>query len=205
MNATEKKTAGSPKAMKLPGKTFVNLAQKESKKKNVLTLAVGGVLIALVSFSVAKFGVIDQFARLDKAEAAYNQVHEQYLQMEQAVADYPKVEEKYRTYSRKWMENSEEDGLVTVDRILFLDLMETYLRSQGTVNSMSVTGTVMSVSMSGMNLREVSAMLGRVEQQPIVASAALNIASTEDKNDPNALLDFTLTIALQPIEEETQE
>lgn len=203
MNATvEKKTA---KAMKLPSKTFVNLAQKESKKKNVLTLAGGIAAILAVSLSVAKFGVIDQFARLDQAEGAYNQVHEQYLQMEQAVADYPKVEEKYRTYSRKWMENSEEDGLVTVDRSLVLDLMETYLRSQGTVNSMSVTGTVMTVKMSGMNLRDVSAMLGRVEQQPIVASAALNIASTEDKNDPEALLDFTLTIALQPIEEETEE
>lgn len=203
MNATvEKKTA---KAMKLPSKTFVNLAQKESKKKNVLTLAGGIAAILAVSLSVAKFGVIDQFARLDQAEGAYNQVHEQYLQMEQAVADYPKVEEKYRTYSRKWMENSEEDGLVTVDRSLVLDLMEAYLRSQGTVNSMSVTGTVMTVKMSGMNLRDISAMLGRVEQQPIVASAALNIASTEDKNDPEALLDFTLTIALQPIEEETEE
>ena len=202
MNATvEKKTA---KAMKLPSKTFVNLAQKESKKKNVLTLAGGIAAILAVSLSVAKFGVIDQFARLDKAESAYNQVHQQYLQMEQAVADYPKVEEKYRTYSRKWMENSEEDGLVTVDRSLVLDMMEEYLRSQGVVNSMSVTGMVMTVSMSGMNLREVSAMLGRVEQQPIVASAALNIASTEDKNDPEALLDFTLTVALQPIEEETE-
>ena len=202
MNATvEKKTA---KAMKLPSKTFVNLAQKESKKKNVLTLAGGIAAILAVSLSVAKFGVIDQFARLDKAESAYNQVHQQYLQMERAVADYPKVEEKYRTYSRKWMENSEEDGLVTVDRSLVLDMMEEFLRSQGVVNSMSVTGTVMTVSMSGMNLREVSAMLGRVEQQPIVASAALNIASTEDKNDPEALLDFTLTVALQPIEEETE-
>ena len=203
MNATvEKKTA---KAMKLPSKTFVNLAQKESQKKNVQTLVVGIAAILAVSLSVAKFGVIDQFDRLDKAEGAYNQVHQQYLQMEQAVADYPKVEEKYRTYSRKWMENSEEDGLVTVDRILVLNMMEQYLLSQGVVNSMSVTDTVMTVSMSGMNLRDVSAMLGRVEQQPIVASAALNIASTEDKNDPEALLDLTLTIALQPIEEETEE
>ena len=38
-----------------------------------------------------------------------------------------------------------------------------------------------------------------------VASAALNIASTEDKNDPEALLEFTMTVALQPIEEEAEE
>lgn len=205
MNQTETKKTAGPKAIKLPSKTFVNLAQKESKKKSVLTLVLGGVLILAVSLSVAKFGVIDQFARLDQAEAAYNLVHEQYLQMERAVADYPKVEQRYRTYSRKWMENSAEDGLVTVDRTLVLDMTERYLRTQGTVESMSITGTVMTVKMSGMNLRQVSAMLGQVEKQPIVASAALNIASTEDKNDPEALLEFTLTIALQPIEEEAEE
>ena len=121
------------------------------------------------------------------------------------MADYPKVEQRYRTYSRKWMENSAEDGLITVDRTLVLDMTEQYLRSQGTVESMSITGTVMTVKMSGMNLQQVSAMLGRVEQQPIVASAALNIASTEDKNDPEALLEFTMTVALQPIEEEAEE
>ena len=199
-----RKTAG-PKVMKLPSKTFVNLAQRESKKKSLLTLVLGAALILAVSFSVAKFGVADQFARLDRAEGAYNQVHQQYLQVEQAVADYPKVEQRYRTYSRKWMENSAEDGLITVDRTLVLDMTERYLRTQGTVESMTITGTVMTVKMSGMNLRQVSAMLGRVEQQPIVASAALNIASTEDKNDPEALLEFTMTVALQPIEEEAEE
>ena len=117
------KTAG-PKAIRLPSKTFVNLAQKESKKKSLLTLVLGVALILAVSFCVAKFGVIDQFARLDRAEGAYNQVHRQYLQVEQAVADYPKVEQRYRTYSRKWMENSAEDGLITVDRTLVLDMTE---------------------------------------------------------------------------------
>ena len=72
-----RKTAG-PKAIKLPSKTFVNLAQRESKKKSLLTLVLGAALILAVSFSVAKFGVIDQFARLDRAEGAYNQVHRQY-------------------------------------------------------------------------------------------------------------------------------
>ena len=64
-----RKTAG-PKAIKLPSKTFVNLAQRESKKKSLLTLVLGGALILAVSFSVAKFGVVDQFARLDRAEGA---------------------------------------------------------------------------------------------------------------------------------------
>ncbi len=205
MELTLKKNPQAAKTMKLPEKTFINLAQKESQKKNVATLVLGAAMILAVSLAVAKFGVIDQYARLGAAENAYNLVHEQYVLTQQAVEDYPNVEKRYRTYSRKWMENSENDGLVTVDRTLVLDMMETYLRSQGTVESLSIRDTVMVVKMSGMNLRDISAMLGRVEQQPIVAAATLNLASTENKDEPDAILDFTLTIALQPIQEETEE
>lgn len=202
MTITKEKKA-SPKGMKLPSKTYINLAQKESKKRDVVTSILGLILIVILAGCVAKFGVIDQFARQNRAEAEYNATHSQYLLMQQAVADYPKVEERYRTYSRKWMENSADDGLVTVDRTDALDLVEQYLRSVGTVNSVSIKGTVMVADMSGMNLQQISAMLARVEQQPIVASAALNIASTEDQTE-ESMLDFTLTIALQPIEEEVE-
>ena len=123
------------------------------------------------------------------------------LMMQQAVADYPAVEEKYRTYSRKWMEDSAEEGLVTVDRTEVLTMVEKYLRTQGTVKSLSIQGTVMVVNMSDMNLRQISAMLAKVEQQPLVAKALLNVASSEDQ-ETTEILDFTVTIALQPVEEE---
>ena len=47
MNAIEVKKA--PKALKIPTKTTINLAQRESKKKDVLTVAVGAVLIAALA------------------------------------------------------------------------------------------------------------------------------------------------------------
>ena len=62
----------------------------------------------------------------------------------------------------------------------------------------------MVVSMSGMNLSQISAMFERLQTEKIVASASLNMASTEEKDDPNALLDFTITIALQPEQEEAK-
>ena len=47
-------------------------------------------------------------------------------------------------------------------------------------------------------------MFERLQTEKIVASASLNMASTEEKDDPNALLDFTITIALQPEQEEAK-
>lgn len=191
------------KTVKLPTKTTINLAKRESRKKDAMTLVVGGVLIALLAGGVAKFGVVDQLARLQEAENAYNQVHNQYLSMLQAVEDYPTVEERYRTYARGWMQAGNQNGLVEVDRMDVLDMVERQLLPKGQINSLSLRDNVMVVSMSSLNLQQISAMVEQIRLEPIVESAALNLASTE-KNTDDALLDFTLTISLQSVEEEAE-
>lgn len=202
--STAVKTNKASNAMKLPTKTRINLAERESRKKDMITLGVGIVLIAGLSAAVAKFAVIDQLDRLSQAEGAYNAVHVQYVAMQQAVADYPNVEERYRTYSRSWMLSGDTNGLARVDRADVLDLVEARLLPYGRINTLSLRDSVMVVSMSGMNLSQISAMFERLQTEKIVASASLNMASTEEKDDPNALLDFTITIALQPEQEEVK-
>lgn len=202
--STAVKTNKASNAMKLPTKTRINLAKRESRKKDMITLGVGVVLIAGLSAAVAKFAVIDQLDRLSQAEGAYNAVHVQYVAMQQAVADYPNVEERYRTYSRSWMLSGDTNGLARVDRADVLDLVEARLLPYGRINTLSLRDSVMVVSMSGMNLSQISAMFERLQTERIVASASLNMASTEEKDDPNALLDFTITIALQPEQEEVK-
>ena len=202
--STAVKTNKASNAMKLPTKTRINLAKRESRKKDMITLGVGIVLIAGLSAAVAKFAVIDQLERLSQAEGAYNAVHVQYVAMQQAVADYPNVEERYRTYSRSWMLSGDTNGLARVDRADVLDLEEARLLPCGRINTLSLRDSVMVVSMSGMNLSQISAMFDRLQTERIVASASLNMASTEEKDDPNALLDFTITIALQPEQEEAK-
>lgn len=202
--STAVKTNKASNAMKLPTKTKINLAKRESRKKDMITLGVGIVLIAGLSAAVAKFAVIDQLDRLSQAEGAYNAVHVQYVAMQQAVADYPNVEERYRTYSRSWMLSGDTNGLARVDRADVLDLVEARLLPYGRINTLSLRDSVMVVSMSGMNLSQISAMFERLQTEKIVASASLNMASTEEKDDPNALLDFTITIALQPEQEEAK-
>ena len=198
MNAIETKKPS--KVLKLPTKTTINLAKRESRRKDVLTLTVGGVLILLLAGSVAKFGVIDQLDRLSQAESSYNQVHSQYLSTLQAVEDYPEVEERYRTYSRSWMNAGDKNGLAKVDRQEVLDLLEQRMMPRGQVNSVSLRDSVLVVSMSGMNLRQISTMVESIREDPIVESAALNLASTEEKKKTD-LMDFTLTVVLQPKEE----
>ena len=188
------------KASKYPTKRTVNLAQRESHSRSTLTLTLGLVLIVVLSFCVANFGVLRQLDRQRAAENAYNTVHSQYIQMQQALADYDKVELQYRTYSRTWMQE-DSPFYIPVDRLEVLDLLEWYLMPYGTVKTVLVEDDVAIITMSGMDLEQISAMFQRVQQQSIVKSASLTIAATPRLSRTD-LLDFSVTITLQPADKE---
>lgn len=184
------------KPVKYPTKRTVNLAKRESHSQSVMTLSIGTAVIIVLVVLVVKFGVLDQLARQSAAESAYNTVHAQYTEMQSAVEKYPEVEEEYRTYSRKWMQQEDSGAFVSVDRQEVLDLMENYLQPYGTIKAVTISDDVMIVSMSGLNLQEISAMFEILQQQPIVKAADLTIASTEKTAGED--LDFSVTITLQP-------
>lgn len=197
---TGEKTA---KSVKIPTKTKVNLCKKEPKSRNVATLVIGIAAILALSLCVAKFGVIDQLARLQKAETEYYTVHSQYVAMQQAVAEYPDVEAEYRTYSRNWMKSEDGNGFVKVDRQEILDLIEGYVMPRGTVKNVSIQDSTVIVTMSGMSLTEISDMFDRLKEQPIVADARLTTALTPEL-DNTENLDFSFIITVQKAEEDGQ-
>lgn len=94
------------------------------------------------------------------------------------------------------MQQEDSGAFVSVDRQEVLDLMENYLQPYGTIKAVTISDDVMIVSMSGMNLQEISAMFEILQQQPIVKAADLTIASTEKTAGED--LDFSVTITLQP-------
>lgn len=196
MNTT-KPVPAAKKAVHCPTKRSVNLAKRPPRTRSALTLVIGVVLIAALSLAVAKFAVLDQLARQRAAEANYRSVHAQYEQMQQALEDYDAVEQEYRTYSRSWM-TAENGAFVDVDRMDVLHLLEQQLLACGEVRAFAVQRDTVVAAMAGMRLAEVSAMFERLQQQPIVAAASLNLASTADED---GLLEFSITILLQSAEE----
>ena len=150
---------------------------------------------------MANFGVLRQLDRQRDAEQAYSAVHSQYTQMQQALAGYDDVELQYRTYSRTWMQTEESPFYVPVDRLEVLDLLQAYLMPYGTVNRVLVQEDVAIVTMSGMDLEQISAMFQRLQLQPIVKSATLTLAATP-RTDRSEKLDFSVTITLQPADKE---
>lgn len=188
------------KTVKCPHKQGINLNMREQKGNPRLTLLVGCLAIVILAGCVAKFGVIDQYRRLDAAQAAYASVHTEYTQMQELLKGYDRLLMEYRTYSMEWATDGSEDNGTLVDRQKALDLLEQEMLSRGRLVSLQVSGNKMTVAMSGMSLDQISRMFDVIQQSPIVSNVELNLASTEDGN-VSTILDFTVRITLRSAEE----
>ncbi len=185
---------------RLPSKTGINLAMHEDHSASIRLLVLGCAVICLLALAVAKFGVLDQFARRDAAAAEYNRVHSQLQQLEAALKDYDKIETDYRTHSMDWLGSDPDSAYAQVTRRQILDLVERELMPHGSISAIAVYNDVMHISMSGMDLAGISAMILSLEQQPIVKEVRLDLAQTGQDGQTGTLLTFALTVILQPEE-----
>ena len=196
--------APARKMIKCPQKTGINLNLQEDRQRDRRTLLIGILAIAALVAVVVNFGVLQQYRRLDKAQAAYDRVHTQYVSAQEALSDYDRVLLEYRTYSMDWMTAAgDEDITAAVDRQAALDLLEQERLSCGSLTSLQITQNTMNVDMSGMTLDQISAMFARLRLSPIVDSVSLSVASTEE-GKAATIMDFTVRIDLRQPEEVSQ-
>lgn len=191
--------APARKMIKCPQKTGINLNLQEDRQRDRRTLLIGILAIAALVTVVVNFGVLQQYRRLDKAQAAYDRVHTQYVSAQEALSDYDRVLLEYRTYSMDWMTAAgSEDIPAAVDRQAALDLLD-----HGSLTALQITQNTMNVDMSGMTLDQISAMFARLRLSPIVDSVSLSVASTEE-GKAATIMDFTVRIELRQPEEVSQ-
>lgn len=188
--------APARKMIKCPQKTGINLNLQEDRQRDRRTLLIGILAIAALVTVVVNFGVLQQYRRLDKAQAAYDRVHTQYVSAQEALSDYDRVLLEYRTYSMDWMTAAgSEDIPAAVDRQAALDLLEQEMLSHGSLTALQITQNTMNVDMSG--------MFARLRLSPIVDSVSLSVASTEE-GKAATIMDFTVRIELRQPEEVSQ-
>ncbi len=188
------------KQTKYPTKTTINMAACGRTEAAGKTLVIGMAVIAVLVLLMVKFCVFDQHARLGKAEAAYNSVYQQNQELTEKVKDYDDIILEYRAYSMSFISDKNDENFVGVDRKEVLDLIETVMMKRGQVVSVEIYDDTAKVSMKGMNLKEISAMIKSLKTSPVVSDAQLNIAQT-DENREASVLSFSVTIYLQQEQE----
>lgn len=188
------------KQTKYPTKTTINMAACGRTEAAGKTLVIGMAVIAVLVLLMVKFCVFDQYARLSRAEADYNSVYQKNQELADRVSDYDEVMLEYRAYSMSFISDKNDENFVGVDRKEVLDLIETVMMKCGQVVSVEIYDDTAKVSMKGMNLKEISAMIKSLKTSPVVSDAQLNIAQT-DENREASVLSFSVTIYLQQEQE----
>ena len=188
------------KQTKYPSKTTINMAACGKTESAGKTLVIGMAVIAVLVLLMVKFCVFDQYARLSRAEADYNSVYQQNQELTEKVKDYDDIILEYRAYSMSFISDENDENFVGVDRKDVLDLIETVMMKRGQVVSIEIYDDTAKVSMKGMNLKEISAMIKSLKTSPVVSDAQLNIAQT-DENREASVLSFSVTIYLQQEQE----
>ncbi len=187
-------------------KHSINLMNCGLPKHTGAVLGIGVVLIAILVIAVIKFGVVDQYSRLSTAEDSYNQIHEQNVALDEKLVDYDEVAIQYRAYSKNMVEVTNSEGetesIVMVDRQDILDLIEKRMMWRGNIESISITDNTCVVSMSGMNLEQISQMNESLKRSDLVSSVVLKVAQSE-ANGKGSVLTFTDTIYLVAASEVT--
>lgn len=188
------------KQTKYPTKTTINMAARGRTEAAGRTLVIGMAVIAVLVLLMVKFCVFDQYARLSRAEADYNSVYQKNQELTEKVKNYDDIILEYRACSMSFISDENDENFVGVDRKDVLDLIETVMMKRGQVVSVEIYDDTAKVSMKGMNLKEISAMIKSLKTSPVVSDAQLNIAQT-DENREASVLSFSVTIYLQQEQE----
>ena len=188
------------KQTKYPTKTTINMAACGRTEVAGRTFVIGMAVIAVLVLLMVKFCVFDQYARLSRAEADYNSVYQKNQELTEKVKNYDDIILEYRACSMSFISDENDENFVGVDRKDVLDLIETVMMKRGQVVSVEIYDDTAKVSMKGMNLKEISAMIKSLKTSPVVSDAQLNIAQT-DENREASVLSFSVTIYLQQEQE----
>ncbi len=182
----------------IPSKKGINLAKREestlSFKKLLPWLLVALVLLA----ALGKFGVMDRYEKLRQAKVEAEAADTQKLAAMKAVKDYNDVEAEYRRYAVDWMGAQEA---AHVSRETVLALMKEELMPCGNVLSMNSSANSLSVSMSGLSLKQASELVTTLSTRKEVSKVTFGSATQQNGEDQDLVITFSISL-INPEEED---
>lgn len=189
--ATAARTAVKGKTM--PTKTTLNLVIKEKSALAPSRWVPLAVVIILLAVLFGKFCVADRFAKLGAAQRALSAKEAQLAELENSYADFDEVKARYNQYTYRGFDRT------IADRQDILDLLEREVFPHSETRSVSVNGNVFSTTLTGLTLDEVSSMMAKLEDNPLVQGVTVFTAGYNEV-DPGVEPYATMTIVFKNAE-----
>lgn len=172
-------------------KTYINLVQDKTETDNRRAILL--FLLFLVCLGVfVKFAVIDQLAKINRAEAAYRTIESQVQAARQTNSEYADVKKEYDEVTAWYMTEEEK---MEVDKNNVFRMLEEDIMPYVGIQSVQIAGNTIVVQTNVTNLHTVSTFLSVLQNDSrngFVTVTTAN-ASNEDQSNNSVIASVIIT------------
>lgn len=158
---------------KYPSKTTLNLYYQDEKSAGISTFTLYLIFIIVVLVALSKMFVFDLVGELNTAKKTYEQNQSILASYQSALERYDDVNAEYNRFSYSYLSDQEK----IQDRMDVLAMLESTVFAKSSVQSVSISGSLISVSLTDIGLDETAALAKMLEDHEIVDSVTVNTAS----------------------------
>ena len=175
----EKGAKPKPVRGKLPVKRTINLAEIGVEKIDPRAAAAGIILIVLAAVLFSKFLVTDRLYAMFRAQGQAKSLQTELDAQYAKIRAYGDIEDEYAHYTFSGMTKEE---LSLVERSKVIHIVERELGNENSASSWTLSGNVLTVTVTGKDLQEVNQLARRLETYDLVNMCTVTTAVKEDVN-----------------------
>ena len=162
---------------KMPQKRSINLAPVGVERIDPKLALAGSLIVLLLAAMFSKFLVADRLAAMNRESAQVAALRTQLSQEYDKVASFGSIADEYAHYTYSGMT---EEELSLVDRADVIRMIKEGTENNREVESWSLRGNVVTLTVSGRDLQEINQLARRLEQFDLVNTCTVTAASKEE-------------------------
>ncbi len=171
----------------IPTKRSINLATVDVKRINWLVAVPLILLILAACAAFGKFAVADRFLAVAEARAEVERLQGELDENYALMESFGDLDDRYAHYTFSGMT---EEELSRVDRVAVMGLLRRIVLPRVHVDSWSVSGNVLTLSVAGRTLQEINLMMQGLLADELVDYCTVSTAEmSPDRPQPPAMPD----------------
>ena len=194
----------------MPQKRSINLALVGVERIDPKLALAGSLIVLLLAAMFSKFLVADRLAAMNRESAQVAALRTQLSQEYDKVASFGSIADEYAHYTYSGMT---EEELSLVDRADVIRMIKEGTENNREVESWSLRGNVVTLTVSGRDLQEINQLARRLEQFDLVNTCTVTAASKEEiqaqgssgPEDGSSVVRANIIVYLQNEEAEEEE
>lgn len=195
MAEKEKKSSQKKLKGKLPTKQTLNLVYKEKDTGRRVFVIIAIILFILALASFGWFIVRMQLSKVAKARRKFESFQQELRDLQTVESRYEGIDEMYSHYGRSYMST---DEIALQNRMAILSTINNDISISQGLSQIQLSGNTATVKLMSLELKEVSSIVAKLEESPIVSYVGVDTASMDEQGNlarrSGSLVQATLTI-----------